>query len=176
VTTPQGVELKAQADEVTLPSVDGEVGILPGHLPLLAGLKTGLLRLQGRGEPQVFAVGPGFVQLTDDKASILSLRFLKKVDVDPVVCRKELKEAETELQRLGGGGGSYGSADTREALRAAVSKARWAAVCLELYGDTPPPTLIFEPETHLLGYEDFLTRLRSDQTKESTHGGGGALT
>lgn len=180
VTTPQGVELKAQADELTLPSVDGEIGILPGHLPLLAGIKTGLLRLQSRDETKVFAVGPGFLQLTDDKASILALRFLKKADVDPVVCRKELKEAEAELRSLGGGGGSYDSPATREVMREAVSKARWAAVCLELYGDTPSPTLIFEPETHLLGYEDFLTRLRSsrgpDQSQGSTDGGGGALT
>jgi F-type H+-transporting ATPase subunit epsilon len=176
VTTPQGVELKTQADELTLPSVEGEFGVLPGHLPLLAGLKTGLVRIHNRGEITPFAVGPGFVQVTEGRASILSLRFLRKADVDPIVCRKELKEAETELTALGGEGGSYESTTTREALRAAIAKARWAAVCLELYGDTPPPTLIFEPETQLLGYEDFLGRLRSEAAQASTDGGGEAHT
>jgi F-type H+-transporting ATPase subunit epsilon len=158
VTTPQGVQLREQVDELTAPSVQGEFGVLPGHLPLLAGLKTGVVRLVSRGETQQFAVGPGFVQVTDGRAAILTDRFIKKSDVDPVVCRKELKEAEDEVDA---------SSAKPEELRAAIAKARWAAVCLELYGDAPPPTLMMDLETKLVGYEDFLHVLEADRVQDS---------
>jgi F-type H+-transporting ATPase subunit epsilon len=157
ITTPEGVELRQQVDELTAPSVQGEFGVLPGHLPLLAGLKTGVVRLVSGGEASHVAVGPGFVQVTDDgRARIITERFKRKAEVDAVVCRKELKEAEDRVDALG-------STGKQEDLYAAIAKARWAAVCLELYGDPPPATLMMDLETKLVAYEDYLHQLTSAQ-------------
>lgn len=175
VTTPQGVQLREQVDELTAPSVQGEFGVLPGHLPLLAGLKTGVVRLLTRGQSVQFAVGPGFVQITEGRASILTDRFTQKSEIDPVVCRKELKEAEAEVEALSHAN-PLGHGDHPDALRDAIAKARWAAVCLELYGDPPPPTLMMDLETKLIGYEDFLTQIQArsgdgDLAPPDEHGG-----
>jgi F-type H+-transporting ATPase subunit epsilon len=43
IVTPTGVALRKQVTDVTAPSVAGEFGVLPGHLPLLAALRTGLV-------------------------------------------------------------------------------------------------------------------------------------
>ncbi|HMI88940.1 MAG TPA: ATP synthase F1 subunit epsilon, partial [Polyangiaceae bacterium] len=42
IVTPTGVALSEQVNDVTAPSVEGEFGVFPGHLPLLAALRTGL--------------------------------------------------------------------------------------------------------------------------------------
>jgi len=43
VVTPEGLALNADVDEFTSPSVQGQFGVLPGHLPLLAALRTGVV-------------------------------------------------------------------------------------------------------------------------------------
>ena len=46
IVTPRGAALSAEADEATVPGVLGELGVLPGHRPLLSGVKPGVLRLR----------------------------------------------------------------------------------------------------------------------------------
>lgn len=148
VTTPDGVALHMDVDELTVPSVEGEFGVLPGHLPVLAGLKTGLLKAIAGGETHEFAIGPGFAQIADERASVLTDHFVAKSDVDPIIARKELKEAEEELAAMG--------ASTPETeLFPAIARARWAAVRLELYGDPPPATIMMALETRLLSHEEY---------------------
>ncbi len=49
IVTPRGRALTASVDEVTAPSVNGEFGVLPGHLPLLAALRTGIVSYRQGG-------------------------------------------------------------------------------------------------------------------------------
>ncbi len=168
ITTPHGVQLKLIATELTVPSVEGDFGVLPGHLPVLAGLRTGIVRATVGGEVQQFAVGPGFVQVSHDSASILTDRFLRKDEVDAVVARKELKEAEEVLADMS-------TSTPPEELYPALSAARWAAVCLELYGDPPPATVTMMLETRMLGHEDYAAALaqaesESEPTKDGASG------
>lgn len=148
IVTPEGVQLSTEVDEFTAPSVQGEFGVLPGHRPLLAGLRTGIVRYQAQGESHAVAVGPGFAKVLNDQVQIITERFQKKDDVDPIVARKDLKEAEEALAAL-----SEGSSD--DARNQAIKDARWAAVRLELYGDPPPATVVIAHETKLLGHEDY---------------------
>jgi F-type H+-transporting ATPase subunit epsilon len=134
IVTPDGVKLSEQVNELTAPSVEGEFGVLPGHIPLLAALKTGIVSYKKDSETQKVAVGAGFVEILNDKALLLTDRFIKKEDVDPVRARLELKEADEALDKFEGvhGGPEHGEL---------VSKELWAATQLELYGDPPPPAL-----------------------------------
>jgi F-type H+-transporting ATPase subunit epsilon len=134
IVTPEGVKLNEQVDEVTAPSVEGEFGVLPGHIPLLAALKTGILSFKKGGQIERVAVGSGFAEVSSDKVIVLTDRFIKKPDVDPVRARLELKEADEALDAWKG---SYDSEEYGELVR----KETWAAAQLELYGDPPPPTV-----------------------------------
>jgi len=148
VTTPEGIKLQAEVDEVTLPSVHGEFGVLPEHRPLLAGLRSGIVSFVDGKQVQVLAIGPGFARVAEDRVSILTVHFMKKDEVDPVIARKDLKEMEAELSALGE------SAPEEERLRL-LAAVRWAAVRLELYGDPPPPTMLLAHEVPLMGHEDY---------------------
>jgi len=148
IVTPVGVQLQVEVDEFTAPSVEGEFGVLPGHRPLLAGLRTGIVRYQAGGESHAIAVGPGFAKIENDTAQMLTDNFLKKEDVDPIVARRDLKESEEALAALP-------AAANDEQQASAIKAARWAAIRLELYGDPPPATVIIAHETRLLGHEDY---------------------
>ena len=134
IVTPEGVALRVRVDDLTAPSVDGEFGVLPGHRPLLAALKTGIVSYHDAGEVKRVAVGPGTVEVCDDRAILLTDRFVKKEDVDPVRARLELKQADDALDAFSGDPGS-------SEYHAMVARETWAAVQLELYGDPPPPVI-----------------------------------
>lgn len=143
IVTPDGLKLTTQVAELTAPSVDGEFGVLPGHRPMLAALKTGIVRFKparsadNRGEAvseQAVAVGPGFVEIYTDRAVLLTQSFCEKKDVDPVRVRLDLKHADEALDRFAGDPNSAEYAEL-------VAKEVWAAAQLELYGDPPPPTV-----------------------------------
>lgn len=134
VVTPEGASLSLPVHDLTAPSVDGEFGVLPGHRPLLAALKTGIVSYKDlEGDEHQIAVSSGFVEVADDHAVLLTDRFIKKDDVDPVRARLDLKEADEALDAY------EGDLGTPEHV-ALVAKELWAAVQLELYGDPPPPT------------------------------------
>lgn len=132
IVTPDGVKLREKVTTLTAPSVDGEFGVLPGHRPLLAALAAGIVRYHSGSEEHTVAVGTGFVELHEDRAVLLTDHFCKKADVDPVVARLDLKEADEALDKYAGEPGT-------PEHRALVEREVWAAVRLELYGDPPPP-------------------------------------
>lgn len=134
IVTPEGVALSEEVHDLTAPSVEGEFGVLPAHRPLLAALKTGIVSYHREGQEYRVAVGSGFVDVADDRAVLLTDRFIQKADVDPVRARLELKEADEALDAYSGEPGTPEHA-------ALIAKELWAAVQLELYGDPPPPTI-----------------------------------
>lgn len=134
IVTPEGIVLKENVQSLTAPSVNGEFGVLPGHRPLLAALQTGIVSYTKDGAEVKVAVGPGFVEVVSDRAVLLTSSFVQKEDVDPVQSRLDLKDADEGLDRFQG---EPGSSEYLELMR----KELWAATCLTLYGDPPPPTL-----------------------------------
>jgi F-type H+-transporting ATPase subunit epsilon len=94
VATPDGLALQTEAEIVTAQSVEGEFGVLPGHLPLLAATKAGLLKYRVAGKEEVAAVGPGFVEALPDRVLLLTDAFLRPADVDRAAAEKDLASAE----------------------------------------------------------------------------------
>jgi F-type H+-transporting ATPase subunit epsilon len=137
IVTPEGRKLATPADEVTAPSVDGEFGVLPGHLPLLAALRTGIVTYRTGGETKRCAVGPGFAEAGANKLLILTDRYIEREQIDPVLVRKELSEIQVALAKAE----SSTDEDERGQLDALIKKENWLAAELELYGDPPPATM-----------------------------------
>jgi F-type H+-transporting ATPase subunit epsilon len=149
VVTPEGVALRESVDELTAPSVEGDFGVLPGHRPLLAALRTGIATYR-RGTDEVrVAVGPGFAQVSDEKVVLLTDRFCRKSDVEAATVRRELLEADEALESFDGelGGTEHGML---------IRRSRWAATCLELCGDPPPPTLHTYAEFQTVSHPDYV--------------------
>jgi F-type H+-transporting ATPase subunit epsilon len=135
IVTPQGVKLQESVDEVVAPSVNGEFGVLPGHLPMLAALHTGLLHYRKGNKITDVAVGSGFAEVIHDKALILTDRYAVSDDVDVLEVRERLKAVDDELERWDG------DLDDPKRLEL-IEEEQWLAVELELYGDPPVPKFL----------------------------------
>lgn len=72
VVTPEKALLETEADRVVVPAHDGEVGILPGHARFLAKLGTGECRVTTGATTVRLLVDGGFVQVADDRVTILT--------------------------------------------------------------------------------------------------------
>ncbi|MGA2692816.1 MAG: ATP synthase F1 subunit epsilon, partial [Opitutaceae bacterium] len=72
IVTPEARVYSETVDTVVIPTVEGEVGILPGHIPLVTQVDAGELRATKGGVTQLLVVGGGFAQVTGEKVSILA--------------------------------------------------------------------------------------------------------
>ena len=163
IVTPQGLALKEEVDDVAAPSVSGEFGVLPGHLPLLAALRTGIVTYHKGGQEKKLAVADGFVEIKDDRALLLTDKVATRDQIDPVKVRLELKEVDDILDHYTG---TPGSPEWLEL----VSREVWAAAQLELYGDPPPATQRpFETFGPPAPPEEDEVSLPSEHEAEATH-------
>ena len=73
IVTPKGKALSASVDEVTAPSVQGEFGVLPKHIPFLSTLKPGTLTVEdAQGVTVKYTIGTGFAEAGPDRVVILT--------------------------------------------------------------------------------------------------------
>lgn len=140
IVTPKGRALSEIVDEVTAPAQGGEFGVLPGHLPMLASLRTGIVTYrQGSPEPKSCAVGSGFVEAGANKVLILTDEYIVRSGVDPVIVRTELADVQSQIAKTEGREGDSGEVAAK--LAALIAKENWLAAQLELYGDPPAATM-----------------------------------
>ena len=85
-------------DSVVIPTVEGEVGILPGHIPLLTQVANGELRVMKGAETVLLAVSGGFAEIEDDKVHVLAEHAISEEKIDERAVEEALKRAEKELE------------------------------------------------------------------------------
>src|SRR5262245_35038070 len=102
VVTPTGLAVRAEADQVEGPSVFGEFGVLPGHLPLLAALRAGVVRFRSAGKVSAWAVGPGFAEAGPDKVTVLTDAALAGGDVDVATVRADRDDVQKRIDAFPG--------------------------------------------------------------------------
>jgi F-type H+-transporting ATPase subunit epsilon len=93
VVTPEQLALEAQADFVALPLYDGEIGISPGHSPMIGRLGYGEMRLRSQGQERRYYVDGGFVQVANDVVSVLTDRAVPAEKIDASAAQKQLEDA-----------------------------------------------------------------------------------
>ena len=136
IVTPDGAKLNEAVDEITAPSVEGEFGVLPGHVPLLAAVKPGVIAWKSKGGGGTCAIGWGFIEVSNDTATVLTDQFATRESIDPVIVRAALKDADEKIAKFTG---EPGSTEFRELVNIEL----WCAAQLELHGDPPPATVTF---------------------------------
>ncbi|MGO8764761.1 MAG: F0F1 ATP synthase subunit epsilon [Limisphaerales bacterium] len=97
IVTPEAKTFSDDVDMVTLTGMDGEMGILPQHMPLMTGLVAGEIIVRKNNEDIFLAVGDGFVQVTGDKISILTDMAIKANDIDEAKAEEARQLAEARL-------------------------------------------------------------------------------
>lgn len=139
IVTPKGKALSVTVDEVTAPSVQGEFGVLPGHLPVVAAIRTGIVTYRTGADSKRVAVGPGFAEAGQNKLLILAEEYAERQNIDPVLVRKELAEIEAKLEK------ALAQMDTTPELetekKQLIDRENWLAAQLELHGDPPAATM-----------------------------------
>jgi F-type H+-transporting ATPase subunit epsilon len=97
IVTPEAKTFSDDVDMVTLTGTDGEMGILPQHMPLMTGLVAGEIVAKKGGENIFLAVGDGFVQVTGEKVSILTDMALRAENIDEAKAEEARQRAEARL-------------------------------------------------------------------------------
>ena len=97
IITPEKKLYSGNVDYVVLPSAEGELGILPGHIPLLTLLKPGALLLTKEATSQYIAIDKGFARVIGDRVSVLVEGAIEVKDIDLEVVEKAQKRAEEAL-------------------------------------------------------------------------------
>ncbi|MCO5169324.1 MAG: ATP synthase F1 subunit epsilon [Planctomycetes bacterium] len=102
IVTPDASFFDGDADSAVLPGWDGELGVLPGHAPLIARLGHGVARVQATGGQQVrIAVYGGFVKVQDDLVTVLAGGAAKPPEApDEAAARAALEAARRRLDEV----------------------------------------------------------------------------
>ena len=98
IVTPEAKIYSEDVDMVTLPGVEGEMGIYPMHVPLLTQVAAGEVVALKAGQDFHLAVGEGFVQVTGDRVAIMTDMAIKAEDIDETKAEEARKRAETRLK------------------------------------------------------------------------------
>ncbi len=97
VITPEKLVLRESVDELVLPGLTGEIGVLPDHEPLISQLKTGVLSYRVGASLQKLHVSGGFAEVLGDKVSVLADVAEKPEDIDLESAKAALERAEKSL-------------------------------------------------------------------------------
>jgi len=109
VVTRTGVALRDGVDEVQAPSVNGEFGVLPGHLPLLVALRSGVLSYRHGQETKRAVIGPGFAEVGPDKVLVLCEHWVAEENIDVETTREQIEVERTTIQKLEDQGSTAGA-------------------------------------------------------------------
>lgn len=99
IVTPERTVFEDGVDEVIVPGAEGEMGILPHHINIMAKLLPGELRIKRGAKTEVLAVGGGFLQIAENTATILTDMALGESSIDEKAAEEARKRASDALQK-----------------------------------------------------------------------------
>ncbi len=117
IVTPERLAFSGEVDAVVLPGIDGELGVLPHHAPLVSTLGVGELRYRTGGREESFAIAGGFLQVRPDKVVVMAETADLAAEIDVEKAQEARREAEKALET-----GYHEGADL-SAARAALQQA-----------------------------------------------------
>src|SRR6476469_10969361 len=100
VVTRERKILEEEVDEVELPASDGEIGILPGHTPLLALLKIGQMRYRQGTNVERLVISWRFAEVLPDRVIVLAQRGFLPDEIDLARAEVQRRQAEKEIADL----------------------------------------------------------------------------
>ena len=97
IVTPEAKIYSEDVDMVTLPGVEGEMGIFPMHVPLMTQLVAGELSVRKGGQDFFLAIGEGFVEITGDRVAVMTDMAIKAENIDEAKAEEARRRAEARM-------------------------------------------------------------------------------
>ncbi len=107
VVTPERRVLAESVNSVTVPGRGGELGILPGHAPLISELQTGVLSYNEDGTTFQLHVSGGFIEVNDDRVAVLAEIAERPEEIDAARARIARDHMEKQLSTWSGSEGDF---------------------------------------------------------------------
>jgi len=98
IVTPEAVTFSEEVEMVTLPGIEGEMGVYPDHVPLMTQVVPGEITVRKDGRDSCLAVGEGFVEITPRRVSILTDMAIKADSIDEAKAEEARIRAEARLK------------------------------------------------------------------------------
>ena len=98
IVTPEGRAYSDDVAMVVLPSIEGEIGVYPAHVPLMTQLSPGELRILKDGKTTELVVGTGFIEVTGDSVSVLTDSALGEAEIDENGTEEAIRRAQAALR------------------------------------------------------------------------------
>ena len=95
IITPVKTVLSEEVDEITIPTIDGEISILPGHINLFTKINPGEMIVRNKGTQEPFAVMGGFIEVLNNRVTVLADYAVRAEDIEIA----KAKEAEDRAKR-----------------------------------------------------------------------------
>ena len=101
IVTPERLAYSDTVDAVNLPGIEGELGVLPHHAPLVSMLGVGELRIRKGGAEESFAIVGGFLQVRPDRVVVMAETADLASDIDLEKAQEARRDAERALENAG---------------------------------------------------------------------------
>ena len=98
IVTPERLAYREYVDSVQVPGIEGELGILPHHAPLISMLGVGELRIRKGGVGESFAIFGGFIQVRPDKVVVMAETADLASEIDLAHAQDARRQAEKALE------------------------------------------------------------------------------
>jgi F-type H+-transporting ATPase subunit epsilon len=98
IVTPAGVTYSEDVSMVTMPAVDGQIGVFPKHIPLMTRIEPGEIIVLRNGTQDFLAVGGGLVEITGDHVGILTDMAVAAKDIDAAKAEEARQRAAARLR------------------------------------------------------------------------------
>jgi F-type H+-transporting ATPase subunit epsilon len=123
LVSPEKVLMSADAEQVMLPALEGDMTVFPQHAPVVVTLRPGVLDIGLPGSKSRIFVRSGFAEIVPDRVTVLAEKAFDMDGVEPAQIAAELKAAEEELAAANDDDSKFMAARAVEQLRLLSGKA-----------------------------------------------------
>lgn len=137
IITPEKVAFEGEVESLVVPSYDGQWGILPGHAPMLAQLKPGVVQMRLGEQVDLLSVSGGFVEVCHNRVSLFAETAELAQEINEERARQAAERAKAALHELSGDPLSV--VDAHAALERALARMRVFELARKRSGYKKPP-------------------------------------
>jgi len=104
LVSPEKLLLSRQVEMATIPAAEGEMGVLPGHAPMIVSLRGGIIRVRENGaETETLFVAGGFAEVSPERVTVLADEATPLGSLSRTDAERRIAEAEAALREIGAG-------------------------------------------------------------------------